>query len=117
MDSVASFGRATGGKGVLYKYLNPHLEVVVTARTTERHHHYQKQQQRHDREETEDAKVQVVDTTTGAIVYAVQVSAIRGQVRAAMVENWLVFAWLERDGWRLGSVEVYEERKGEKGQR
>lgn len=101
MDVVASFGRATGDKGVLYKYQNPHLTIVVTA-----------SQESQAQEGIEYGKVQVVDTTTGAVVHGVQVPAIRGEVKAAMVENWLVYAWLERDGWRLGSTELYEEKSG-----
>jgi hypothetical protein len=103
MDVIASFGRATGDKGVLYKYQNPHLAVLVSASN-------ELKAQAH--EGSEYGRVQVIDTTTGAVVHSVRVPAIRGEIKAAMVENWLVFAWMERDGWRIGSTELYEEPSG-----
>ena len=103
MDVIASFGRAKGDKGVLYKYQNPHLSVLVTASNPAK-------AQAHEGDEY--GRVQVIDTTHGAVVHSVKVPAIRGEIRAAMVENWLVFAWLERDGWRIGSTELYEDREG-----
>jgi hypothetical protein len=32
-----------------------------------------------------------------------------------MVENWLVFAWVEAGGWRISSVELYEDRESSSG--
>ncbi|KAL1408482.1 hypothetical protein Q8F55_005294 [Vanrija albida] len=97
-SSIASFGRALGDKSVLYKYLNPHLSVVTTLT-----------------EATATGHVYVIDTTTGATVHEVELANIVGEnVNAALVENWLVYTWLEGPGealggWRLGSVELYED--------
>lgn len=95
---VASFGRALGDKAVLYKYLNPHLLVVSTVSPFSGTGH-----------------IYVVDSTTGASVHDVDIPHVVGEhVRAAMVENWLVYAWLEgptsagAGGWRIASVELYE---------
>lgn len=99
-DNVASFGRPLGDKSVLYKYLNPHLMVVTS---------YQASNQI--------GKVEVVDSISGDIAYSAEVQSI-GPIKAKMVENWLVFFWKEMDGWRVGSVELYEGvndiEKGEK---
>ncbi len=94
-NSVASFGRVLGDKSTLYKYLNPHLSVVTTVTPASRAAH-----------------VYILDTTTGAAVYAVELSdVVVGEgVKTAMVENWLVYAWLEVSGWRLASVELFEDR-------
>ncbi|WOO77878.1 ER membrane protein complex subunit 1 [Vanrija pseudolonga] len=97
-SSIASFGRALGDKSVLYKYLNPHLSVVTTLTPA-----------------TATGHVYVIDTTTGTTVYEVELANIVGEnVNAALVENWLVYTWLEGPGealggWRLGSVELYED--------
>ena len=84
MKAVASYGRALGDKSTLYKYLNPHLSVVTTA-----------------------SEALVIDTLTGGIVHQAAVSGV--QLEAAMVENWLVYSWLSPAGWRLASVELYED--------
>ena len=110
MDAIASFGRATGDKGVLYKYQNPHLSVLVTAAQRPQGMPLLAVGSKENEDLAEYGKVQVVDTASGSVMYAVQVPAIRGEVRAAMVENWLVYAWLESDGWRVGSTELYEDR-------
>lgn len=53
----------------------------------------------------------MIDTISGRIAYSAQFDAI-GEVKAAMVENWLVVAWKGKDGWRMTSVELYEDVKG-----
>lgn len=95
---IASFGRALGDKSVLYKYYNPHLLVVASVSPLSATGH-----------------VYVVDSTTGASVHEVSIPGVVGEhLRAAMVENWLVYAWLEAaagdnpGGWRIASVELYE---------
>lgn len=97
-STTASYGRALGDKSVLYKYLNPHLSVVTTLSPLKAVGH-----------------IFVIDTATGAAVYLVDVPHVVGKhIHTAMVENWLVYAWLEAPdsatvgGWRLGSVELYE---------
>lgn len=95
---IASFGRALGDKSVLYKYLNPHLLIVASVSPLSATGH-----------------VYVVDSTTGASVHEVSIPQVVGEhLSAAMVENWLVYAWLEAPagdnpgGWRIASVELYE---------
>ncbi|BEI80692.1 hypothetical protein CcaverHIS002_0112210 [Cutaneotrichosporon cavernicola] len=96
---VASFGRALGDKAVLYKYLNPHLLIVTSVSPF-----------------TSTGHVYIIDSATGASVHEFDIPHVVGNhVRAAMVENWLVYAWLESatsgatsGGWRLASVEMYE---------
>lgn len=97
-DNIASFGRPLGNKGVLYKYLNPHLVVLASAHTEKGY-----------------GKVEVLDSTSGRVVYTAMVDIIGGQIKTAMVENWVVFAWKGEEGWRITSVELYEDVKG-KGQ-
>ena len=101
-EAVASFGRVLGDKSTLYKYLNPHLSVVTTVSPT-----------------TGTAHVHILDTTTGTTVYALQINdVVLGQgVKVAMTENWLVYAWLEKGGWRIASVELFEDRSGAKVER
>lgn len=92
---ISSYGRVAGDKSTLYKYLNPHLQVVVTL---------QHEQQR--------ANVFVVDSVTGKKVYESHIDSVitaKG-VKVAMSENWLVFTWTEKEGGRIGSVELYEDR-------
>ncbi|KAK4687456.1 ER membrane protein complex subunit 1, partial [Tremellales sp. Uapishka_1] len=96
-DTVAAFGRVTGDKSVIYKYLNPHLIVMTTIIPF-----------------TSVAHVYVVDITTGSRIYQAEIPDVVGdEVKAIMVENWLVYYWKEAKGWRLASVELYED--GEKG--
>jgi hypothetical protein len=93
-DNIASFGRVLGDKSTLYKYLDPHLEVITAQRASEGA-----------------AGVYVVDTTDGRVVYSAEVQSETG-LKAKMVENWLVYAWLSDAGWRISSVELYEVGKG-----
>lgn len=88
---MASFGRVLGDKSTLYKYLNAHLSVVTTAT-----------------QQAGTAQVYVLDTTTGATVFSAQVNGVG--IKSVMSENWLVYSWLEAVGWRVASVELYENR-------
>ncbi|WVQ97485.1 hypothetical protein IAU59_004599 [Kwoniella sp. CBS 9459] len=107
-DAIASFGRVLGDKSTLYKYLNPHLTVVTTFTTTER--------AITSPSVTGIGRVYILDSTSGRVVWTTAIENVseRGGVKAAMVENWLVFAWLDQRGWKMGSVELYEdtENKG-----
>lgn len=99
-SETASFGRALGDKSVLYKYMNPHLTVVTSVTESE--------------DRVANGHIYVIDTVTGSTVYEALVPSVQDrQLEAAMVENWLVYAWLEAGGasggWRLGSVELYED--------
>lgn len=93
---IASYGRAIGDKSTLYKYLNPHLTVLTTSDV------------KHDQ-----AKVIVLDTVSGHRIYEVVLRDIvldKG-VQVAMSDNWLVYSWLDKQGWRIASVELYEDRR------
>jgi len=97
--AVASYGRAVGDKSTLYKYLNPHLLVATVLDASKG-----------------SARVIVLDSSTGRIVHQVvlrEIVAERG-VQTAMSENWLVYSYLDTQGWRLGSVELYENRRSGK---
>jgi len=99
--AIASFGRAVGDKSTLYKYLNPHL-VVLTIINAQK----------------SAGRVVVVDSTSGRQVYDVALGDIvtsKG-VQVAMSENWLVYSYLDKAGWRIGSVELYEDRRNDKAQ-
>ncbi|EIW68579.1 hypothetical protein TREMEDRAFT_69081 [Tremella mesenterica DSM 1558] len=95
---TASFGKVTGDKKTLYKYLNPHLLTVTT------------------RSESGGA-VYVVDSVTGKVIYSTKVESANGHgVESVILENWLVYRWKGKDGWRIGSVELYENVTDSKGE-
>ncbi|WVF70429.1 hypothetical protein IAT40_005219 [Kwoniella sp. CBS 6097] len=102
-DAIASFGRVLGDKSTLYKYLNPHLTVIATFTPSEKG--------TASSSSTGTGHVYVLDTTSGRVVYTSSMEGVveKGGVKAAMVENWLVFAWLDQRGWKMGSVELYED--------
>lgn len=108
---VASLGKVLGNRTTLYKYLNPRLFVLLTAprvavsgRST--------------------CGVYVVDSAKGSVVYRAALPAGGAgaagvgvcDVKAALVENWLVYHYYDDDfagvgqakGWRMVSVELYE---------
>ena len=97
--AVASYGRAVGDKSTLYKYLNPHLLVATVI---------------DDSKNT--AKVIVLDSSIGRKIYEAVLKGIVTEkgVQTAMSENWLVYSYLDSQGWRIGSVELYEDRRGGK---
>ncbi|OCF34020.1 hypothetical protein I316_04366 [Kwoniella heveanensis BCC8398] len=102
-DAIASFGRVLGDKSTLYKYLNPHLTVISTFTASE--------EGVATPTGTGTGRVYVLDSTSGRVVYSTSIDGVveKGGVKAAMVENWLIFTWLDQRGWKLGSVELYEE--------
>lgn len=93
--AIASFGRVTGDKSTLYKYLNPHLHVVASITPT-----------------LSQGRVMVIDSISGRTVYDVVIPdlMIKKGIIADMVENWLVYRWLDKSGWKLASVELFEDR-------
>ena len=105
--AIASFGRVLGDKSTLYKYLNPHLFAITTVADKENR-----------------GGVKVVDEASGSIIYEVSIDHIdvAQGVKAHIVENWLVYHWLEpqdgagNGGWRMASVELYEDRAEDKAQ-
>lgn len=95
-ESIAAFGKVKGDKSTLYKYLNPHLLVVTSVSPSQ----------------SGMSTVSVVDSITGRVVYEVDIVNVdpaKGII-ATMVENWLVYWWRDGNGWRLASVELYEDR-------
>ncbi|KAL0247478.1 hypothetical protein I308_103543 [Cryptococcus tetragattii IND107] len=110
LDPIASFGRVLGDKSTLYKYLNPHLLIVSTFTPSTKGLNPVTQ------EEVGIGMVYVLDTISGETIYATEIDGVvkRGMIHVAMVENWLVYTWLADGGYRIGSVEIYEdtEKKG-----
>lgn len=110
LDAIASFGRVLGDKSTLYKYLNPHLLILSTFSPST------KGLNPVTHKEVGLGRVYVLDTITGETVYATEIDGVvkRGGIHVAMVENWLVYTWLAEGGYRIGSVEIYEdtEKKG-----
>ncbi|WRT65199.1 uncharacterized protein IL334_002142 [Kwoniella shivajii] len=102
-DSISSFGRVLGDKSTLYKYLNPHLQVISTFTPSQRGVSSVNL--------NGIGKIYVVDTTNGNVVYQTQIDGVkeRGGIKVGMVENWLVFSWLDERGWRIGSTELFED--------
>ncbi|KAI5999030.1 hypothetical protein EDC04DRAFT_2584429 [Pisolithus marmoratus] len=115
----ASVGKVLGDRRTLYKYLNRHLRVVLTevkgsgAQTGP--------------EENSGAMcgLYVMDSVKGTVLYQVRLPAPEGScddVRAALVDHWLVYTYFEdradvgmagggTKGWRIISVEMYEGKK------
>lgn len=110
LDPIASFGRVLGDKSTLYKYLNPHLLIVSTFTPSTKGLNPVTQ------EEVGIGMVYGLDTISGETIYATEIDGVvkRGMIHVAMVENWLVYTWLADGGYRIGSVEIYEdtEKKG-----
>ncbi|KAJ3535734.1 hypothetical protein NMY22_g6355 [Coprinellus aureogranulatus] len=100
---VASFGKVLGNRTTLYKYLNPRLFTALTVNPTKNL-----------------CGLYLVDGTKGTIIYHVQVPADKGvcDIKAALVENWLVYHYYDSEvlsgnvqgtmGYRMVSVELYE---------
>ncbi|KAG6865380.1 hypothetical protein C0991_003083 [Blastosporella zonata] len=111
---VASLGKVLGNRTTLYKYLNPKLFVVLTSPAPA----------------TATAKkgktcgLYVVDAVKGSVAYRVSLPALSAKdggeepcdVKAMLVENWLVYHYYDPDwagaglskGWKIVSVELYE---------
>ncbi|KAI6098758.1 hypothetical protein F5141DRAFT_1145408, partial [Pisolithus sp. B1] len=112
-----SLGKVLGDRRRLYKYLNRHLKVVLTevkgtvAQT--------------GLEESLGTMcgLYVLDSVEGTVLYRVRLPAPERRcddVRAALVDHWLVYAYFEdgtdaggdgTKGWRIVSVEMYEGKK------
>jgi len=93
--AISSFGRVTGDKSTLYKYLNPHLHVVASISPP-----------------AHQGRISVIDMISGRVVYEAVIPSlvIQKGIIADMVENWLVYRWLDQSGWKLASVDLYEDR-------
>jgi ER membrane protein complex subunit 1 len=114
---IASVGRVLGNRTTLYKYLNPHLVVVLTQPIAET-------------ETPGKCGLRVVDNVKGTIVYSVVLPKGEGkcEVRPVLSENWLVYHYWDpgsesqgagetAKGWRMVSIELYEGSVDEKYQR
>ena len=106
---VASYGRVLGDRRTLYKYLNPHLKMVVTESVA-------------SISSRKTCGVYLFDGVKGTVLYHVSLDAVddRCDVRAALVDNWFVYSYFDAStgdgeggtkGWRVVSVEMYEGRK------
>ncbi|KIS00199.1 endoplasmic reticulum protein [Cryptococcus deuterogattii 2001/935-1] len=109
-SNLICFGRVLGDKSTLYKYLNPHLLIVSTFTPSTKGLNPVTQ------EEVGIGRVYVLDTISGETIIATEIDGVvkRGMIHVAMVENWLVYTWLAEGGYRIGSIEIYEdtEKKG-----
>lgn len=102
---VASVGRVKGDRSTLYKYLNPHLSVVISAPS------------RASSTPSRTCGLYVVDTVKGTVLYHVLLPVVDGtcDIQAVLDENWLVYSYYDDSteigsakGYRVVSVEMYE---------
>ncbi|KAF8512945.1 DUF1620-domain-containing protein [Hysterangium stoloniferum] len=97
-EPVAAIGKILGDRRTLYKYLNSHLVVVLTASIN-----------------LSQCSIYLVDGAKGTVLYNAAVPAASGacNVHATLTENWLVYHYFDEKsdaakGYRLVSVELYE---------
>jgi hypothetical protein len=98
---IASIGKVLGDRSTLYKYLNPHLTLVLTSSPSSR-----------------TCGIYILDMVKGSVVYHASVPAAGGacDVQATLTENWLVYHYFDDEppavgqskGYRVISVEFYE---------
>ncbi|KAG0701659.1 hypothetical protein DFH29DRAFT_925728 [Suillus ampliporus] len=98
---IASIGKVLGNRMTLYKYLNPHLTLVLTSSVP-----------------SGTCGIYVLDVVKGSVIYHVSVPAAGGvcDVQATLTENWLVYHYFDDElaevgqskGHRVISVEFYE---------
>ena len=102
---VANVGRVKGDRSTLYKYLNPHLSVVISAPS------------RTSPSPSPSCGLYVMDTVKGAVLYQVSLPVLDGKcdIQVSLDENWLVYSYYDDDaegggvqGYRVVSVEMYE---------
>ncbi|RDX49601.1 DUF1620-domain-containing protein [Lentinus brumalis] len=103
---VASFGKVLGNRTTLYKYLNPNLVGVVTGPPSTA-----------PPSDSAACSIYLVDGGKGTIIYHTVLPSVAGacDVKAALVENWLVYHYYDNEvgvnqakGHRVVSVELYE---------
>ncbi|KAK0545030.1 hypothetical protein OC846_005828 [Tilletia horrida] len=97
-DVVASQGKVLGNRQTLYKYLNPHAQLVTTVTS-----------------EAGTINAYLVDAVTGRIVFETKATGVdvTEPIKAVYVENWIVLSYstsspADPHSQRLLSVEVYE---------
>ncbi|KAF9075476.1 DUF1620-domain-containing protein [Rhodocollybia butyracea] len=106
-DPVASIGKVLGNRTTLYKYLNPHMVLVLTAP----HSSSALNPNAH-------CGLYLLDSVKGSIVYQVALPIGRKtcNVKAAFTENWLVYHYYDDEhqgpgqtkGYKMVTVELYE---------
>ena len=98
-DPVASIGKVLGDRRVLYKYLDPNLALLVTAKDT-----------------TKTASFYILDTTSGAILHSNSHSGIdlQAPISSIMSENWFAYSYtaeatdISSKGYQLVVGEIFE---------
>ena len=104
VEPVASLGKVLGDRTTLYKYLNPHVQAVITASVA-------------PTASSKSCGIYLVDVVKGTILYHAVLPAAGGacDIKAALAENWLVYMYFDDDtgvdqakGHRVVSVELYE---------
>ncbi|KAF5353540.1 hypothetical protein D9756_007937 [Leucocoprinus leucothites] len=123
---VANFGKVLANRTTLYKYLNPHMSVVLTTQAPSSPLASSKPTEGAEAKEGKKlgsgggCGVYVVDTVKGSILYRAMLPApgvgSRCDVKAVLTENWLVYHYYDPEeaaveearGWRMVSVEMYE---------
>lgn len=104
VEPVASLGKVLGDRTTLYKYLNPHVQAVITASVA-------------PTASSKSCGIYLVDVVKGTILYHAVLPAAGGacDVKAVFAENWLVYMYFDDDtgvdqakGHRVVSVELYE---------
>jgi hypothetical protein len=98
---IASIGNVMGNRATLYKYLNPHLTLVLTSFPPSR-----------------TCGIYILNAVKGSVIYHASVPAAGGlcDVQATLTENWLVYQYFDDElpgteqskGYRVVSVEFYE---------
>ncbi|KIK60873.1 hypothetical protein GYMLUDRAFT_96989 [Collybiopsis luxurians FD-317 M1] len=113
-DPVASIGKVLGNRTTLYKYLNPHIVLVLTAP------HSSSSSALHANDHVPaHCGLYLVDSVKGSVVYQTILPTERGgscNVKASFVENWLVYHYYDSEyqgpdqtkGYRMVTVELYE---------
>ncbi|KAJ1019961.1 hypothetical protein NDA16_004242 [Ustilago loliicola] len=98
-DVIASYGRVLGDRSTLYKYLNPHARVIVTAT-----------------KQSNQAHLYLLDTVSGGVLYELQLDDVdlAQPVRAHLVENWITATYSVRTpeeglSTHIVTIELYEQ--------
>nr|QBH67553.1 hypothetical protein UEMT_2019 [Ustilago esculenta] len=98
-DTIALYGRVLGDRSTLYKYLNPHASLVVTATPS-----------------ANQAHLYLLDTVTGNVLYELELEDVDSAqpLRAHLVENWITAAYSVRNAeegrtTHIVTAELYEE--------
>ena len=103
---VASLGKVLGNRTTLYKYLNPNLVGLLTGPSAGA-----------PASERATCGLYLVDGAKGTIVYHAALPSVHGEcdVKATLVENWLVYHYYDPEvgvngakSYRAVSVELYE---------